>query len=245
MPPFPDRPVCVIGDVHGRADLLDRMRDRIASLDPSGQARRILVGDLIDRGPASAEVLKTVRALSESGPGHWTCLAGNHERMMLDFLGDPVRHGLGWLMSGGEATLRSCGLSPPSSRNRDAALIALADDLAAALGAGMITWLRDRPLIWQEGALVVSHAGIDPCRPLADQDEAALLWGQRIAGRRRHHETAGLWSVQGHVVHDHPVMRGRTIHVDTGAWSTGRLSAAWLEAGQSEPRWITVQDEDG
>lgn len=239
LPPFPARPVCVIGDVHGRADLLDRMATRIAARDPQRRARCILVGDLVDRGPDSAGVLRRAHALCRAELGRWLCLLGNHERMLLDFLDEPATHGPRWLANGGEVTAASFGLSLQHGRDRPAALARLAADLAAALGAELRDWLRGLPMLWQEGALVVSHAGIDPARPLAAQDADALLWGRRSGGTQG--ASAGFWVVQGHVARPAPVMRGRRILVDTGAWRSGRLTAAWLEAGQAAPEWLTVE----
>lgn len=249
-PSFPAPPICVIGDVHGRADLLERMLARIAQEDPEAKARCVLVGDLIDRGPDSAQVLDMVRALCVDQPQRWICLAGNHEQMLLDFLDDPARLGPRWLAAGGDATLLSYGLAAHHDRNRKADFTKLGRDLAAALGVGLIDWLRNLPMIWHEGKIVVSHAGIDPGRSLDDQDVETLLWGRRLprksVGRRENQTDAPrFWVVQGHVVHEEPVMRGRRIYVDTGAWFSGRLSAAWLEAGLDQPRWITVQDDDG
>lgn len=239
----------MIGDVHGRADLLDRMLARISDADPQARARCILVGDLVDRGPDSAGVLETVRGLCLEQPERWVCLTGNHERMLLSFLDDPPGYGPHWLANGGDATLRSFGLTPRHGQG-SAALTGLARDLAAALGPGMIAWLRGLPLIWHEGGLVVAHAGIDPGRPLAEQDEDTLLWGRRPGRRGKERqpsdpEAGRFWVVQGHVVHEQPLMRGRSIHVDSGAWASGRLTAAWLQAGQHRPHWLSVQGEAG
>src|SRR5690554_5006405 len=80
-----------IGDVHGRADLLERLLSRIgedAALAPAG-TRRVLVylGDYVDRGLQSREVIDLV--LNGTPPGFETiCLKGNHEDCMLRFLED-------------------------------------------------------------------------------------------------------------------------------------------------------------
>ena len=49
--PRPTAPICLIGDVHGRADLLEAMLTRIAAEPEAATARLVFVGDLIDRGP--------------------------------------------------------------------------------------------------------------------------------------------------------------------------------------------------
>lgn len=222
-PPRPVPPVCVIGDLHGRADLLDRMLALVAAQQDAAAARVIFAGDMIDRGPGSAAVLARVQALVEAGRA--LALMGNHERMMLDFLDAPAVAGPLWLTNGGDATLASFGLTP--WRPGDPA--ALAEALRRALPPGQEAWLRGLPLLWREGALVVSHAGLDPGRAVEDQKPQVLLWGHRDFLRKRRGD--GIWVVHGHVIQ--PILRAEAgrIGTDTGAFATGLLSAAWLDAG--------------
>ena len=68
--PQPKAPLCLVGDLHGRADLLEALLSRIAAEPEAASARLIFAGDLIDRGPDSAKVLHRVRSLTETRPGH-------------------------------------------------------------------------------------------------------------------------------------------------------------------------------
>lgn len=219
--PCPDPPVCVVGDVHGCADLLDRLLERIAAQPGAGELRLIFAGDLVDRGPDSAAVLDRVQALCDDGRA--VALMGNHERMMLDFLEAPDRVGTLWLTNGGDATLASLGVNP----HRPADPAALAASLQAALPPGQEAWLRALPLSWRDGALAVCHAGADPARPFEDQDPRVLMWGHRDFRRRM--RTDGLWIVHGHVIAPEVRAEGGRIGTDTGAFATGRLSAVWLD----------------
>jgi serine/threonine protein phosphatase 1 len=238
--PRPAPPVCVVGDVHGCLDLLDRLLELVAQhrAAPGGGAtavRLIFAGDMIDRGPASAAVLARVQALCAARPTQdlapdpalplALALMGNHERMLLDFLDAPETAGPLWLANGGDATLASFGLNP----HRPGDLSALAGALRAALPPGQEAWLRGLPLYWREGDLAVSHAGADPARPIEDQTDAALLWGHRDF--RREPRQDGLWIAHGHVIAPAVRAEGGRIGTDTGAFATGRLSAAWLDAG--------------
>ena len=220
--PQPDPPVCVVGDVHGCAALLDQLLDRIAAEPEAGRARMILVGDLIDRGPDSAAVLARVQALCAAGAA--VALMGNHERMLLDFLDAPARAGPPWLANGGDATLLSLGVNPQRSTDMEA----LASALRAALPPGQEAWLRALPLSWREGALAVSHAGANPALPFEDQPAPALLWGHRDFRRKRRDD--GLWIVHGHVILPQVLAEAGRIGTDTGAFASGRLSAVWLDA---------------
>ena len=227
--PRPDTPICVIGDLHGMAGLLDAMLALIAAQPQARTARIVFTGDLIDRGPGSAAVLRAVRALCQSDPAHHICLMGNHERMLLDFLADPARHGKRWIAAGGGETLISYGLGARTHAATPAArFTALADALRAALPDGMLNWLGALPLFWQDGPLGVVHAGADPDLLLADQPAAALLWGHPLF-----HSTPrpdGLWIAHGHIIVPRVQIGQGRIAVDTGAYKTGRLSALWLDS---------------
>lgn len=225
-PPCPAQPICIIGDLHGRADLLDRLL--VIINDTSATARLIFVGDLIDRGPDSAAVLVRVRQLSEDAPGRVICLMGNHERMMLDFLDTPAKASR-WLRYGGIETLASLGVQGRAVGDTpEQRLDALATRLRQALPEGMEAWLRARPLWWQDGNLAVVHAGIDPKRPIETQTDHTLLWGHRDFLQIPRQD--GLWIAHGHYVVETANAEAGRIAVDTGAWDSGRLTAAWLDA---------------
>ena len=237
--PRPEQPLCIIGDLHGMADLLDAMLNRIADQPGAASTRILLVGDLIDRGPDSAAVLRRVHDLCRQEPDHVTCLMGNHERMMLDFLANPATHARRWLNAGGMDTLHSFGL-PGRTQGRVQGRVqgraqghdpasrfaALAAALRAALPPGLHDWLAGLPLYWQTDGLVVVHADADPALPMAKQTEATLLWGHRTTQSPRSDQ---LWLIHGHrVVPTICPMAGR-VAVDTGACHTGTLSALWLD----------------
>jgi len=82
-----DRLVYAVGDLHGRLDLLQKM---IAAIEADamklGQRPLIIfMGDYVDRGPASAQVLDEIIALGTRTWCDLACLMGNHEYAMLRF----------------------------------------------------------------------------------------------------------------------------------------------------------------
>lgn len=241
LPPKPDVPVCIIGDLHGMADLLNTMLAVIAVQPQSDLVRIVFTGDLIDRGPDSAKVVSTVFDLCLSDPSRYICLMGNHERMMLDFLANPGKNGKRWIAAGGGETLISYGLTARIAALTPAARFAvLAERLHAALPESILNWIAALPSYWQEEGLGVVHAGADPALPLADQPLNALNWGHP-----QFHRTArrdGLWIVHGHVIVPEVQIADGRIAVDTGAYSTGRLSAVWLDG--DGPRVLLVKGED-
>lgn len=215
-PPHPDTPVEIVGDLHGCARLLDALPP------PEDGCPRIFVGDIVDRGPDSRGVIARMR--SHEAAGHGTCLMGNHEAMMLEFLDDPVDAGAIWLRNGGLETLLSFGVALEDPRVDAAVLVAARNDFREALGAQAEAWLRARPLLWRSGTLVVTHAGADPTLAIEDQPARALLWGHRDFTRVPRRD--GIWIARGHIIVDAPHAEAGRIAVDTGAFAAGRLSMA-------------------
>ena len=229
-PLCPEQPFYAVGDIHGRADLLDRL---LALIDKDFAARKIppptivFVGDYVDRGPESAETLAQLIDLSRALPDNVVCLRGNHEQMMLDFLDDPVGKGGRWLRNGGLQTLESFGVGGLADHSRGDALAIARDQLRARLPHGTEAWLRDLPLTWSTGNVVCVHAALDPAAAPTDPDPKVALWGHRaFLGSVR---TDGIWVVHGHTVVKDPSAEGGRIAVDTGAFFSGRLTAAFVE----------------
>ncbi|MEQ8182565.1 MAG: metallophosphoesterase [Marinobacter salarius] len=228
-PPQPEQSVLVIGDLHGSSDLLFEL-DRLIDGKHRGWPV-IFLGDYIDRGEKSRDLLEMLMQASPDASSSIICLMGNHERMLLDFLDDPMTGPRRWLRYGGLQTLASFGVPLPRSNSDDAqAFEELRDRLAEAMGPEMITWLRQRPLFWRTGNLWFVHAGADPDLPMEDQDPDVLLWGHRRF--RTQVRRDGQWVVHGHTIVETPHAQDGRIALDTGAYATGRLSAAAISTNE-------------
>lgn len=221
-----DRPMAVIGDVHGRDDLLARLLDRLDGI----QAEIVFVGDLCDRGENSQGVFEIVA--SRLGA---VSLMGNHERMMLDFIEDPATAGRRWLRNGGLQTLASFGIGGLAETSGPDDLHKAAEYLADGIGPDAIAWLRARPLMHRNGNVAVVHAMTDPGLPIDAQVEETLLW--RRPSAFPHPRRDGIWTVHGHTVVDQPTVDQGRIAIDTGAFATGKLSAVLLRP-QAQPEFI-------
>lgn len=152
---------CVIGDIHGCAEELDRLLDRLA---PTSADTLIFLGDYIDRGPSPKAVIDRLLRLRNEGP-RCIFLKGNHEDMFLAFLGHPGHYAEAFLFNGGEATLHSYGLE-----GKPAALV------AAELPADHLDFLLSLRVQFQQGNFLCVHAGLAPTRPLDQQREEEMLW---------------------------------------------------------------------
>ncbi len=228
--PSCDRLLYIVGDVHGRADLLETLLAKIeADYEArSGAASRrpcelIFVGDYIDRGDDSRGVLEALLSLEDGLEAQvgLTLLMGNHEAFLLEFLEDPSV-GARWCAFGGLQTLASYGVTPPGPRADADAWRRCADALEAALGAHL-DLIDGLALFRACGNIFVCHAAVDPGAPLDAQREETLLWGDDAFLRRG--GPRGVVVVHGHTIFDTVDVGRNRVGVDTGAFSSGRLSA--------------------
>jgi len=228
--PLESERLYVVGDVHGRVDLLKRIIELI--IDDlrlvGGDDREpilVFVGDVIDRGDCSREVIDLLIELKRLWTfGRVIVLKGNHEAALLQFLDNP-RKGATWLGFGGLQTVTSYGLTPPPKDADSLALSDLAVQLTGAMG-DHLDFVRNLSLTFRSGNVVCAHAGIDPENPVAENEDT-LLWGN--SAFLLHDIPPGHFVVHGH--YDAPEVffgLGR-ICVDTGAYYSGHLSAVRLD----------------
>jgi serine/threonine protein phosphatase 1 len=226
--------VYAIGDIHGRLDLLEIM---IAAVRDDNERRGpaitsiIVLGDIIDRGPHSAQIVRRFQAYTQASH-RFIVLRGNHEATMVQALCGDMHALKAWLRFGGDETLKSWGVKPEDIRH--ASLPALAAAANRRITRADMAWLSTRPLSHQVGDYLFVHAGVRPGTPLAEQDPQDLLWITR-----EFTESAaphGAVIVHGHTIEeDGPVLRDNRIGLDTGAYRSGRLTALGLEGAD---RWI-------
>jgi serine/threonine protein phosphatase 1 len=224
--------VYAIGDVHGRLDLLCDLLTLIEADDRArepAQTTIIMLGDLIDRGPHSAE---TLEFLIKARPGFATFrfLMGNHEEAMLRSLvedADPRESG--WLSFGGLQTLSSYRVPAHVLDERGPRLAA---ELRRIIPIEHLIFLTTFETRIRLGDYLFVHAGIRPGIPLEQQDDDDFRWIRTaFLNDRSDH---GFVVVHGHTIASEPEFRRNRIGIDTGAYYTGRLTALGLERDQ---RW--------
>jgi serine/threonine protein phosphatase 1 len=224
--------VYAVGDIHGRADLLRRLLEQIAAdtrqQDPA-EVTLIFLGDYIDRGPDSPEVLDILRG-EHCFADRVICLRGNHEEALLNFIEDPVK-GRIWLDWGGMSTLISYGVRPPAGVSYDERLESMGEQLDRTLPDAHRDFLSSLTLQETVGDYLFVHAGVDPRVALDQQDERDLTtirspfleWGAPLEKV----------VVHGHSISETAEFLSWRIGIDTGAYATGRLTALVLE-GQNQ-----------
>ncbi|TDL88149.1 metallophosphoesterase family protein [Meridianimarinicoccus aquatilis] len=226
----PDYSVYAVGDIHGRIDLLRRLLSRIEEDRATDPGRPIIfLGDYVDRGEESKAVLEALFQVAQDNPETITCLLGNHEQMMFDFLDTPEQSAGRWLRNGGLQTLASFGVGGITEQPSPDEATRAANRLREAFSEGLEEWLRSRPLHVQNGNVHFVHAAVDPSMPMAAQEQKHLIWGHPQFSKAARSD--GQWVVHGHTIVDAPVVEAGRISIDTGAWFSGRLTAARIEPG--------------
>lgn len=219
--------VYVIGDIHGRADLLAPLHSKIDedARSTNNAIHIVYLGDYVDRGLQSRQVIDCIAGFDIQGATRIE-LMGNHEEVMLAFIEDPVGHA-DWLDFGGDATLLSYGVETSGDRSRSETLRTIADDLQNQLPATHLDFLNNLQDSYQLGDYLFVHAGIDPRQPLSQQSTRSLRWMREpfLSNERRYEKVI----VHGHTVVDKPQFRHNRIAIDTGAYYSGRLSCLVLE----------------
>ena len=193
----------VIGDIHGRLDLLTALLAQIEQHRAGRDRTIVFLGDYIDRGPDSAGVVATVRSLQAREPHAIVCLKGNHEDLMLRAYRDEREVDL-WVMNGGYETLASFGPDVP---------------------AEVLRWAEVLPTVHEDARRFYVHAGFRPGRPGPDPSGHVRLWMREPFLSRD-------YDFGKHVVHGHtplrtaqPDQRPFRTNLDTGAVFGGALTA--------------------
>jgi diadenosine tetraphosphatase ApaH/serine/threonine PP2A family protein phosphatase len=218
--------IYAIGDIHGRADLLSRLL-RCIEVDrqarPVERALTVFIGDYIDRGLHSRDVIDLLLRWRESNDAIF--LRGNHETFLPKFLSDSKTLDE-WRKCGGLETLLSYGLQPSISPDREEQE-RLAHQLASSLPKEHFQFLESLEPFYDCGDFLFVHAGIRPGIPIDEQAEEDLLWIREefLACEQPFERLV----VHGHTPVEAPEFRSNRINIDTGAFATGRLTCIVIE----------------
>ena len=226
-----DRLTYAIGDIHGYDDLFERMiADICVDADRlNARPRIVLLGDYVDRGPASRQVIERIARLQVAPWCDLVALKGNHEAAMLRFLAEP-EFGEVWRKWGGGATMASYGVAMPYMANGLDIWDDARDAFSRAMPAEHKTLVAGMPVSFQAGDYLFVHAGVNPDEPLAGQDGETFMY---IRGRfLRSEKACDYVVVHGHTPMETPENRDWRISIDTGIYFTGVLTAVRLNGDE-------------
>lgn len=223
----------VVGDVHGRLDLLELL---LVMIEDDCRKRRkvsttiVFLGDLIDRGPDSAGVVEFLRSYRPAF-AQTMFLMGNHEEVMLRVLDGDGELLAKWVSFGGAECIRSYGVDPASLKGMlPADAIEL---LKSRVPPNHHKFLASFADTLSFGSYLFVHAGIRPGTSLFDQSQTDLRWIRNpfLDDNREH----GYVVVHGHTISEQVEQLPNRIGIDTGAYRTGVLTALGIEKTE---RWF-------
>jgi serine/threonine protein phosphatase 1 len=222
-----ERITFAIGDIHG---CFEELRSLLAFCRKSaGDIPHdfLFLGDYVDRGPASDQVIAYLIRERARSSSRVRCLLGNHDQM-LSLAADPGRSDsdlVQWWANGGAETLDAYGIDDPSD-----------------LPAEHLSWLRTLPLYVHDDNRFFVHAGIKPGVPLDDQSKDDMLW------IREPFLSSELWH-GALVVHGHtptttraPDVKTNRVNLYTGACFGEPLTAAAFSSAQLGPLFFVNSD---
>lgn len=220
----------VVGDIHGRLDLLDQLLARIdedLKARPVRKTLLVFVGDLIDRGPHSAQVIERLRTYRRVGV-RTIFLLGNHEEVLLRILRGDRALVSSWLRFGGIQCLESYGVNAKElARKRGQEVLAI---VQRAIPHEHVKFLESFMDTCRFGDYLFVHAGIRPGVELEQQSQTDLRWIREpfLFDDTDH----GFTVVHGHTIAPAIEERGNRIGIDTGAYRTGVLTALIIDGAQ-------------
>ena len=177
----------VVSDIHGCYDPFKKL---LEYWDQS--MKLVILGDLIDRGGASKQVVQEVMKLKETYKDQLVVLKGNHEDMFLRFLQNPVQMGDIYFFNGGRATVKDF-IGERFIMHRSCNDLA---DLVQERAKDEVNFIRSLPLYKEFGEVLFVHAGIDPNLPdWRDTSEECFVWTRDM---KNHNNNTGKVIVYGH-----------------------------------------------
>jgi len=212
-----------VGDIHGSYTKLVNLFKHCTTHCGANTSRFVFIGDYVDRGRRSRDVVSFLMKAQSDAPDRIVCLRGNHEDMLIN--ASKQQNELLWLRNGGQETLDSYGV-----------------DRADAISEEHLSWFKNLPLALSDGMRFYVHAGIRPGVPLQEQEKDVVLWIREpfLSDRRDH----GQYIVHGHT----PIETGipeqfrNRLNLDTGAVFGGPLTAAVFDELRAGPLAFITDD---
>ncbi|MFW6019675.1 MAG: metallophosphoesterase family protein [Bacteroidales bacterium] len=198
----------VIGDIHGCNKTTKKLVEDV--LRPAPADRLIFVGDYIDRGPGSKEVIDFILDIQQHESFEVIALRGNHEQMLLDAMKNPEAMGL-WLMNHGDTTLASYGLKI----DYDNPAKTFAD-----FPQQHYEFLKQTSFYFEADDYIAVHAGFDFNKPDFKADVHSMLWTRDMIPDLN--KTGGRIIIHGHTpfpldrIETQIMNKDKAINVDNG-----------------------------
>ncbi len=224
----PQQRLYVVGDIHGRLDLLTRLLSMIeadASAFPERSKKLIFLGDYIDRGLDSKGVVEHLLKpfAAKLDP---VFLRGNHDDRFLALLKGDLDVIPPWLQLGGTATIASYGVrgfGPGDGHKAEK----IREELTKKVPRTHRAFFEETILSVTFGDYFFVHAGLRPNVSLDRQTDEDKMWIRADFVTSNHAFEKMI--VHGHTINPEPEIKNNRIGIDTGAFATGRLTCLILD----------------
>jgi len=206
------RKLYAISDIHGCYDQLIHLLDQIPPLGPDDKI--IFLGDYIDRGPKSYEVVQHLLQLPKEST---IFLKGNHEDLLLEYIEGDYGAYTCWIRNGGEETIKSYNNAVGGSNDEE-----------FQIPQEHLDFYRNLILFYETEHYFFVHAGLNPYRSLTDQSKEDLLWIRDPFILSKKKLPTDRKVIFGHTPLKSPLVMEDKIGIDTCCFMTGRLTCLQL-----------------
>ncbi|WP_332650033.1 metallophosphoesterase family protein [Lysinibacillus sp. 54212] len=175
----------IVSDIHG---MYKQFEEILRHWDQ--ESILVILGDMIDRGEYSYEVVQRIMSLQAEFPDKVVVLKGNHEDMLMYYIDGKMEDPTPFLVNGGIEMLRSF------IKDIDEEAVEQNAEILKTQFAAEIDFLRGARHYFQYGNLLITHAGFDSA--LHDWQQTAshdFLW---IREHYRNENKTGLLNIFGH-----------------------------------------------
>ena len=223
--------IFAIGDIHGCLNELTSLHKNILTHKKFDVKNNLLIylGDYIDRGKNSKEVINQILKL-KNNKIKTVNLIGNHDEFMIDFLFNNKNNIQNWLNFGLDQTLRSYGIEVVDFIKDgfgDDIIDQLRNTLLSTMSEEHVNFFKDLELSFSSENYLFVHAGIDPKKTLGDQTKEDFLWSRSKSFFDKDFKAQKI-IVHGHTPEENIVNNPHRINIDTGCYFSGKLSSVCL-----------------
>ena len=236
--------IFAIGDIHGCLDQLIEMHKKIFNHKNFNKKDDLLIylGDYIDRGKKSKQVVDEILGVKNNG-FKTKFLLGNHEEVLIDFLFNKINNIEKWLHYGADQTFKSYDIEIVEFIKdgfEDQIIDKLRKNLLEKMSHEQINFFNNLQIKFETEKYLFVHAGIDPNKILKDQTKNDYLWSRSKDLFNKNFQAEKI-VVHGHTPEENVVNDLCRINVDTGCFFSGKLSCVCLSDLNDSRSFVSIQ----
>ena len=231
-----------IGDIHGCFNQLTSLHKNIFTFEKFDPKKDLLIylGDYIDRGKYSKEVINQILKLKDNDIKTIN-LMGNHDQFMIDFLLNKKNNIKNWINFGADETFRSYGIEVVEfikNGFEDEVIDDLRNSLLKKIDNSHIDFFKNLKISFSSEKYFFVHAGVDPLKKLKEQTKKDFLWSRSDDFFKKDFTSEKI-VVHGHTPEENIINYPYRINVDSGCYFSGKLSSVCLSDEDDMRLFIT------